>query len=124
MPDLLIPVPLHRRRLRQRGFNQSVEVARVLEERLGLALVPSGGVIRVRITVPQTELEGAAARQRNVAGAFHVEHRAVRGQRVALVDDVMTTGATLYELARAVRASGAVWVEAWVCCRARGDAKR
>ncbi len=119
-PDRVIPVPLHARRLRQRGFNQAVEVSRVVGERLRLDVVRSGGAVRNRSTVSQTELENARARQRNVAGVFHVERRVVAGRRIALVDDVMTTGATLYELARAVRAAGATRVEAWVCCRARG----
>jgi ComF family protein len=116
--ELIVPVPLHRRRLRERGFNQSSELARVVGAELGLPVSSPGVVVRQRRTVPQTELEGAGARQRNVSGAFRVDPEAVAGRRVALLDDVMTTGATAYELARAVRAAGTVGVEVWVCCRA------
>lgn len=116
--ELVVPVPLHRRRLRERGFNQASELARVVGAELGLPVSSPGVVVRRRRTVPQTDLEGIGARQRNVAGAFGVDSKGLAGRRVALLDDVMTTGATLFELARAARAAGAVGVEVWVCCRA------
>lgn len=116
--DLLLPVPLHPGRLRQRGFNQATEVARVVSRLLGMPLASPGTATRRRSTVAQTDLPGARARRRNVAGAFQVDSREVSGRRVVLLDDVMTTGATLYELARTVGAAGARQVEAWACCRA------
>lgn len=116
--DVVVPVPLHRRRLRERGFNQARELARVLASDFGVPLAPPGVVLRRRGTLPQTELAGVGARRRNVSGAFQAEPAGLSGRRVALLDDVMTTGATLYELARAVRAAGAAAVEVWTCCRA------
>lgn len=85
---------------------------------LGIPLASPGTASRCRKTIAQTELGGARARRRNVAGAFRVDSGEVSGRRVVLLDDVMTTGATLYELARTVWASGARQVEAWTCCRA------
>ena len=116
--DLLLPVPLHPGRLRQRGFNQATEVARVVSRLLGMPLASPGTATRRSSPVAQTDLPGARARRRNVAGAFQVDSREVSGRRVVLLDDVMTTGATLYELARTVGAAGARQVEAWACCRA------
>lgn len=116
--ELLLPVPLHLGRLRERGFNQATEVARVVSRFLGIPLASPGTATRRRSTLAQTDLPGARARRRNVAGAFLVDSREVSGRRVVLVDDVMTTGATLYELARTVWDSGARQVEAWACCRA------
>jgi len=119
--EFLVPVPLHLHRLRERGFNQAREVAAVLCERLGVALAGPHTCRRRCATTPQSRLTGTRARRRNVAGVFAASPGAFSGRRVALVDDVMTTGSTVYELARAVRAAGAEWVEAWVCCRT-GDA--
>ncbi len=114
-PDLLIPVPLHARRLRQRGFNQSVELGRFVARELGLPLLVDG-CRRLRATAPQV---GKSARQRraNLAAAFTVSAD-VAGRRVALLDDVMTTGSTVDLLARAVRRAGASQVQVWVCARA------
>lgn len=116
--ELLLPVPLHLGRLRERGFNQATEVARVVSRILGIPLASPGTATRRRKTIAQTDLPGARARRRNVASAFLVDSREVSGRCVVLLDDVMTTGATLYELARTVWASGARQVEAWTCCRA------
>jgi ComF family protein len=117
LPDLLVSVPLHWARVRSRGFNQAQEVARAAGRLLGRPVAPPGTAWRARATAAQSSLVGAGARRHNVAGAFGVS-TAVRGMRVAIVDDVMTTGATVFELARRVRGAGAVGVEAWVCCRA------
>lgn len=113
-PDLIVPVPLHLGRLRERGFNQALEIARPLARRLGVPLDPQTAV-RVRATPPQTELD-AAARRRNVRGAFAVGP-GVAGLRIALVDDVMTTGSTLQELAKIMKRAGAARVEVWVAAR-------
>jgi ComF family protein len=101
--DAVVPVPLHRRRLAERGFNQAVVIARPLARALGVPLVV-GRLVRVRPTRPQVGLD-AEARERNVRGAFRVR-RAVSG-RVLLVDDVWTTGATLAEAARVLVDGGA-----------------
>ena len=113
-PDLIIPVPLHPKRLRERGFNQAREIARPLARRLGVPLAPQAAT-RIRATPPQTELD-ARARKRNVRGAFAATED-VAGRRIALVDDVMTIGATLDELAKAMKRAGAARVEVWVADR-------
>lgn len=112
-PQALVPVPLHRARLRQRGYDQALELARPLSASLGLPL-QARLLRRVRATAPQSEL-GAAERQRNVRGAFAAGPTPLR--HVALVDDVMTTGATLQAAARALHLAGVARVDLWVCAR-------
>ena len=112
--DLLIPMPLHPARLAQRGFNQAVEIARHLARHTGTA-VRLRGARRVRHTTAQAELP-YEERARNVRGAFACDLD-LSGRSVAVVDDVMTTGATLNELARVLRRAGAVRVENWVIAR-------
>jgi ComF family protein len=116
LPELLIPVPLSPGRLRRRGYNQALELGRELARLLSLPLAPSAAR-RVRATLEQTRLD-APARRRNVRGAFAVAAAAVAGRHVALLDDVVTTGATMAELARATRAAGAARIEAWAAARA------
>lgn len=113
-PDLLLPVPLHPARLRQRGYNQSLEVARVLGRWLDVG-VAARWVTKVVATAPQQSL-GRAERVENVRGVFYLR-RPLTARRVAIIDDVMTTGATVNELARLLRASGAERVQAWVIAR-------
>jgi len=114
MPDALVPVPISRRRLRERGFNQSVEIARQLARRLGLPLL-AGAAGRSGNGPAQATLPWAQ-RAANVAGTFHCRlDTACR--HVALVDDVMTSGATVHELARALRAAGATRVVGWILAR-------
>ncbi|MCI0748963.1 MAG: ComF family protein [Nevskiales bacterium] len=115
LPELLIPVPLHSARLRRRGYNQAMEIARALSRRLSIPM-PAGTAERIRPTREQTELS-AVDRRHNVKGAFTVNPIA-RGRHIALLDDVITTGATLAELARAARKAGAVHIEAWAVARA------
>jgi len=106
--DLIAPVPLHRWRLFSRRFNQSAELVRAIERQTGLHAQP-GLLERVRPTRPQVGLSGEA-RRRNVAGAFRLRAGAadlVRDRIVVIVDDVVTTGATIEACARAVRAGGA-----------------
>jgi ComF family protein len=109
--DMVVPVPLSAERLRRRGYNQAVEIARhVPGGRLELALCE-----RTRDAPPQTELP-YDARQRNVRGAFRCT-RSLDGATVAVVDDVMTTGATLDEIARTLKGAGAQRVVNWVVAR-------
>ena len=113
--DVLVPVPLHRLRLWRRGFNQSLEIARHVERRLGIP-IDTRDCRRVRRTAVQAELP-APARRRNLRQAFRVQGD-WDGRRVAIVDDVMTTGATADALTRALKAQGAAEVQVWVCARA------
>ena len=102
-PELVVPVPLHPRRLHTRGFNPACELARVVARRTGARLAPTA-LRRLRDTPSQTGL-GRSARARNVRGAFRA--RRALPDHVWLVDDVVTTGATLSEAARALRSAGA-----------------
>ncbi|GAA0691940.1 ComF family protein [Dyella marensis] len=115
-PALIVPVPLHRSRLRQRGYNQALELARPLAAMLGLALGPDV-LVRTRDTSAQTELD-RTARRRNVRGAFRLRAGAVLPDHIALFDDVMTTGATLAECARVLKRAGVRRVDAWALARA------
>jgi len=110
--DVVVPMPLSRERLRARGFNQAMEIVRAAPAREAIA---GGGVERVRDTASQTDLP-YAERARNVRDAFACR-RTLDGLRVAVVDDVMTTGASLVELARTLKRAGAVGVENWVIAR-------
>ncbi|MYM38934.1 ComF family protein [Duganella qianjiadongensis] len=106
LPDLLCPVPLGPRRLAERGYNQALEIARPLARQLGIPLAPRL-LLRVRETAPQS-LVSATARQHNLAGAFAVSDVAlVRGRHIGMVDDVMTSGSTLQEIAATLRRYGA-----------------
>lgn len=116
-PQLLVPVPLHPRRLRERGFNQAMELARLLGQRFALPVNPRV-CRRVRYTPPQTGLP-RKERLSNLKGAFVVEP--LQGIRhLALIDDVVTTGTTLNSLAQVFLASGVERVDFWAVARA-GD---
>jgi ComF family protein len=112
---VLVPVPMAPDRLVERGYNQALELARPLAQRLGLPLA-TAGLARVRATPRQAGLS-ARARRRNLRGAFVAAPEMV-GRRVVLVDDVMTTGATLRECARALRRAGAMEVGVVAVARA------
>lgn len=117
-PDWLLPVPLSAERLRERGYNQSYELARALARRRGLRCEPDL-LLRVRHNVAQASLK-LDARAANVRGIFAIEPLKadrLRGTTVALLDDVMTSGATLYELARVLLQAGVMSVQAWVIAR-------
>ncbi len=113
--DVIVPVPLHAKRLRERGYNQSLEIARPVAEQLGLRLDYQSGQ-RTRATPPQTSLP-PKARQRNVRNAFKVTG-SFKGARVAVLDDVMTTGHTVNAFATCLKKAGAKSIELWVVARA------
>ena len=113
-PDRLIALPLAIPRQRERGYNQALEIGRVIGARSGVPLLPRG-LSRVRATPPQAALPWDQ-RAKNVRGAFACELD-LSGLTVALVDDVMTTGASLAEAAKILKASGAASVENWVVAR-------
>ena len=118
-PDCLLPMPLHPTRQQERGFNQSRELAKRLRAQSGIALLPGATVARTRLTPPQASLPHDE-RHRAIRGAFRVDG-AVGGKHIALVDDVMTTGASLNELSKALKAAGAARVDCWVVARATRD---
>ena len=114
-PQAIVPVPLHRARLRRRGFDQTLEIARPLGRALGVPVLP-GALVRLRATQEQSRLS-AIARRRNLKGAFQAWPKLPLPEHVAIVDDVMTTGATLRAAANALRQAGVKRVDAWVAAR-------
>lgn len=120
VPDFLVPVPLHRNRLKERGFNQSGLLARELARKMGWRV--SFDVLARRIrTQPQTRLN-RGERLKNVRGAFEVTRPSeVRDRRILLIDDVFTTGETLSECARTLKDAGAREVYALTVTRALPD---
>jgi ComF family protein len=116
LPDALVPVPLHASRLRERGYNQALELARAWSRALERPLL-TDALLRVRATPAQTGLS-ALERRRNLRGALQANAALPLPQHVAIVDDVMTTGTTLRESARALRRAGCTTVEVWAVARA------
>ena len=125
LPDLILPIPLHPKKLRQRGFNQSWLLVREFKKlhRQNYGVPPSWSLDirsldRVRHTHPQTGYD-VKVRQQNLKGAFQVKGRsAIKGKHILLVDDVFTTGTTCNEAARELLASGAEQVDALILARA------
>ena len=112
--DLIVPMPLAPQRLRSRSFNQALEIARVASRMTGVPLAPAA-CRRVRDTAPQASLPWQE-RAQNIRNAFACDAD-LSGMRVAVIDDVMTTGATLNELARNLRQAGALEVQGWLVAR-------
>ncbi|MBE0598511.1 MAG: ComF family protein, partial [Desulfuromonadales bacterium] len=115
VPDLIVPVPLHRRRLRQRSYNQALLLARQLG-RCWRVPVAARMLVRTRATVPQQGLS-AEARRHNLGGAFRLQEE-VAGRKILLLDDVLTTGATVDECSRLLRRGGAAEIGVAVLGRA------
>ena len=117
----VVPIPLHAVKERERGFNQALPLAQSLSVALNIPLLDNY-VDRVKDTHPQTNLT-RAARKENVRGAFHVRRGAILGTfPVIIIDDVMTTGATVSSCAKALRRAGAIEVRVWTLARAHFDA--
>jgi ComF family protein len=121
LPQLLLTVPLHRQRLHQRGYNQALELARPLARSFALPL-RHDVLQRIRSTPAQTELD-APARRRNMRGAFVLADTPLPAH-VALLDDVMTTGATLAECTRVLLRGGVQRVDVWALARAPSPRSR
>ena len=117
-PDALIPVPLHKSRMRKRGFNQAALVAERMGERLGIP-VEEKLLIRVKKTSPQKELNDSARRE-NLKNAFQLCGNDVKLKRVVLIDDIYTTGSTLDAAAAALLAAGVEKVYFLSICIGRG----
>ncbi|MDR3387850.1 MAG: ComF family protein [Rudaea sp.] len=115
-PSALLPVPLHASRLRERGYNQALELARPLARALEIPVLHAA-LQRTRATPAQVNLD-AKVRRRNLQGAFAVVENVALPAHVALVDDVMTTGATLRECARVLLRAGVERVDVWALARA------
>jgi ComF family protein len=115
-PDLLMPVPLHPSRLRERGYNQALELARPLAQALAIPL-RHDMLSRTRATPAQANLD-AKARRRNLKGAFSIVENVTLPAHVVVIDDVMTTGATLRECARTLLRAGVARVDVWALARA------
>ena len=114
--DMIVPVPLHEARLRERGYNQSTLLARQLSCASGLPVMEEA-VKRIKATALQVTLN-AVEREANVRDAFQARADLVRGQQALLVDDVCTTGATLVACSRALKQAGALSVWAFTLARA------
>jgi ComF family protein len=110
-----VPVPLADQRFRERGFNQAIEIGRELELQLSIPL-RCDVVARIRDTREQAGLD-RKGRRKNVRNAFKVL-RPMDAQRIAILDDVVTTGSTVNELARVLRKAGAEHIEVWAVARA------
>ncbi|MEY2666978.1 MAG: hypothetical protein RLZZ384_1149 [Pseudomonadota bacterium] len=115
-PDCIIPVPLHKKRYQERGFNQSIEIAKIVSTMLKIPL-DATSCIRHRHTAHQVGLNGYA-RTENMKDAFSV-NESFQAKHVAIIDDVMTTGSTVQELAMALKIAGCHRVQVWVCSKAR-----
>ena len=112
---VIVPIPLHRKRLRTRGYDQALELAKPLAATCGLPL-RDDLLHRARATAAQSRLH-ADQRKRNLRNAFEVDASIALPACAVLIDDVMTTGATLHAAAKALRKAGVAHVEAWVCAR-------
>jgi ComF family protein len=115
IPDFIIPVPLHKARYHERGFNQALEIARAVSQKLQLPVIHNT-CVRDKDTSHQTGLS-AKKRLQNVRRAFSIINPIV-ANHVAILDDVMTTGATANELAKVLKRAGVNRVDVWVCARA------
>lgn len=114
LPDLIIPVPLHPQRLRERGFNQALEIARPIAKTLKRP-IDYTSLIRRKATLPQSELP-AAKRAANIAHAFQTKMR-FDDLTIAVIDDVMTTGHTLKACCRILKQQGAKRIDIWCVAR-------
>lgn len=114
-PELILPVPLHPSRYRERGFNQAIEIARTVSRELQIPL-DLNSCSRHRNTPHQTRLT-AKQRRKNLKNAFTVI-KPISAQHIAILDDVMTTGSTAHELATVLKKAGVGRVDVWVCARA------
>ncbi len=117
-PDLLLAIPLHRNRLKQRGFNQSIEIARVISRYCQIPLVKSA-LSKIRDTSPQTELGSARARKSNLKGAFRLANaRQLESVKsIALIDDVVTTMATISAVSKVLQHHGIRHIDVWCLAR-------
>jgi len=118
--DVVIPVPLHGRRLKERGFNQSALIAKHVSDTIKKPLLINS-LVKTRDTQPQVGLT-AEERKRNIKGAFSVyEPHRINGKRILLIDDVLTTGSTVRECSKVLKRSGARSIYVLTVARSPGD---
>lgn len=123
LPDLIISVPLHKRRLRSRGFNQSEKLAHYVAEKISPGFfipVANNILVRNRYTSPQMKIKSYSQRRKNIRGAFTIDRKntkIIRGKRILLIDDIATTGATIFECAETLKRKGAREVYALILAR-------
>lgn len=114
VPDLIIPVPLHPERLKERGFNQALELARPISKLLKIP-VDTYSCRRIKNTAAQATLSGVE-RQKNIKAAFEVI-KPLKNQHIAVIDDVITTGHTIREFCGLLKKNGAKRIDVWCCAR-------
>ena len=114
-PEIIIPIPLHTQRLKERGFNQALEIAKPIAKKLQLPL-ERYHCQRVKNTAAQTTLT-AKERRHNVKQAFGVNKKLP--EHVAVIDDVITTGSTMTEFCKTLKKSGTIIIDVWCCARSR-----
>lgn len=114
LPDVIVPMPLHAERLKQRGFNQALEIARKVGRQLSIP-VDSGSCMRIRATPAQVGLT-RGERLKNMRGAFYCANN-FAGKRIAIIDDVMTSGASANALSKSLRELGAAEIQLWLVAR-------
>ena len=112
----IMPVPLHKRRLRWRGFNQAEEIAKILAKKLNIPLI-NNQLIRIKYNQPQAKIN-SQKRKNNINGCFQCQGESLNKKNIVLVDDVVTSGSTLNECAKVLKEKGAEKV--WGICVARG----
>lgn len=115
LPELIIPVPLHPKRYRQRGYNQTLEIGKVIARKLSIPL-DNSCCMHIKNTPHQISLS-AKQRHKNIKNAFQLV-TTPEAKHIAILDDVITTGATANELAKTLRNAGVSQVDIWVCARA------
>jgi ComF family protein len=118
LPEALLPVPLHPSRMAERGFNQALEIARIVSNSMAIPII-ANAVKRHRPTPPQVSLD-AKTRRGNVRGAFRLQ-KPIQVRRVAIVDDVITTGSTVTEVARVLKKAGVKEIDVWALARTSED---
>ena len=123
LPDIIIPVPLHKRRLRWRGFNQSNLLAKYISEKItpGFPVSVENNLLeRIHYTHPQMEIKNHSMRRKNIENAFKIPRdkiKKIKNKRILIVDDIVTTGSTIFECARTLKKAGAKEVFASVIAR-------
>jgi len=114
LPTVIIPIPLHPKRLQTRGFNQALEIARPIAKQLKLPII-TRGFSRIKPTLAQATLP-STERRKNIRQAFAINYK-VENQAIAVIDDIVTTGNTIREFCSLLKKNGAARIDVWCCAR-------